>query len=223
MTDQEPTDFICVLRTGGRYGPAHAAALCAAARRHAPGLGRLIALSDAAIDAEGVTHVPLRHDWPGWWAKLEAFRPDLGDAPRLLCDLDTILSGPFAALAGPGLATLEDFFHKGRVSTALMRWRGAALGFLYDEFRADPQRWMAKGSCGDAPNAVHGDQVVVDHLLRRRGLRPDFLQRLHPDLINFYDAATGVCAPVTIFMGPVKPRLDAHGALRPPDGERRIA
>ncbi len=35
---------------------------------------------------------------------MEAFRPGLVDGTALLCDLDTVLTGPADALAEPGLA-----------------------------------------------------------------------------------------------------------------------
>lgn len=149
--------------------------------------------------------MPLRHDWPAWWAKMEAFRPGLTDGTTLLCDLDTIFTGPADALAEPGLAAMEDYFHKGRVSSALMRWHGGQLAGLYATFAAEPERWMRAGSCGPVPNAVHGDQVVIDHLMRRADLRPDFIQRRHPDLLDFYDPRRTAHGPVVIFIGEAKP------------------
>ncbi len=92
--------------------------------------------------------MPLLHDWPVWWAKMEAFRPGLTEGPTLLCDLDTVLTGPADALATPGLAAMEDYFHKGRLSSALLRWQGDDLASLYETFAAEPERWMAPGSCG---------------------------------------------------------------------------
>ncbi len=42
---------------------------------------------------------------------MEAFRPGLTEGPTLLlCDLDTVLTGPADALATPGLAAMEDYF-----------------------------------------------------------------------------------------------------------------
>lgn len=39
-------------------------------------------------------YIPLHHDWPGWWSKIELFRPDLpfDEGERLLyLDLDTLI------------------------------------------------------------------------------------------------------------------------------------
>ena len=100
---------------------------------------------------------------------------------------------------------MEDYFHKDRLSSALLRWQTDDLASLYETFAAEPARWMAPGSCGPVPNAVHGDQVVIDHLLRRSGRRPDFIQRVHPDLLDFYDPRRDAHGPVVIFIGESKP------------------
>ena len=207
------TTLITVLRGGGRYDATWVARLAGGVRRFVPSIDRIVCLTDRPDPIPGVACVPLRHDWPGWWAKMEAFRPGLAEGTALLCDLDTVFAGPADALAEPGLAAMEDFFHKGRVSSALLRWHADDLAFLYKTFAADPERWMAPGSCGPVPNAVHGDQVVIDHLLRRQGLRPDPIQRLYPDLLDFYDPRRGECGPVVIFIGDAKPD-GSSGAVR---------
>nr|WP_236961594.1 hypothetical protein [Methylobacterium sp. XJLW] len=181
------TTLITVLKGGGRYDATWVARLAGGIRRHAPAFERIVCLTDLPVAVAGVETIPLRHAWSAWWAKMEAFRPGLSTGPTLLCDLDTVLTGPADALAEPGLAAMEDFFHAGRLSSALLRWSGDELASLYTTFAADPDRWMSPGSCGPVPNAVHGDQVVIDHLLRRSGRQPDFIQRLHPGLLDFYD------------------------------------
>ena len=198
---------LCVLRTGGRYGPVWAERLSAGLRRHVPGVGRCLCLTDHDGPIAGCEVVPLRHGWPGWWSKMEAFRVDLGDGPRLLCDLDTVFVGDAPALAeATDLAVLEDQTFAGRVSSALVRWDGSALGFIHDRFAADPARWMDRASCADAPNRIHGDQVVVDRFLRDAGLRPAFLQRRHPGLVQIrWSESQPVEAPVQVFVHRCKP------------------
>lgn len=197
--------LMTVLKSGGRYDARWVARLAHGVRRFAPAFERMICLTDLPLALDGVETVPLRHGWPAWWSKFEAFRPDLARGTAVLCDLDTVLTGPADALAAPGLAALEDFFHKGRVSSALLRWQGDELAFLYETFAAAPERWMTAGSCGPVPNAVHGDQVVIDHLLRTTGRRAPFLQAHAPGLIDFYDAARPECGPVVVFIGASKP------------------
>ena len=197
--------LVTVLKSGGRYDAVWVERLARGVRRFAPAFDRIVCLTDMPLAVPGVEGVALRHGWPGWWSKMEAFRPGLATGTVLLCDLDTVFAGPADALAEPGLAAMEDYFHVGRLSSALLRWEGDALAFVYETFAADPARWMEPGSCGPVPNGVHGDQVVIDHLLRERGVRPAFLQRRHPGLLDFYDPARSTCGPVVIFIGPSKP------------------
>lgn len=207
--------LITVLKSGGRYDATWVARLARGVRRHAPAFTRILCLTDLPLVLDGVERVALRHDWPAWWAKMEAFRPGLSEATTLLCDLDTVFTGPADRLAEPGLAAMEDYFHKGRLSSALLRWNGGELANLYARFSADPARWMTAGSCGPVPNGVHGDQVVIDHLLRQDGVRPRFFQEIAPDLLDFYDPRRDAHGPVVVFIGPSKPdtaRGSVHAA-----------
>ena len=197
--------LVTVLRSGGRYDAVWVERLAQAVRRHAPAFTRFVCLTDLSLDIEGVETVPLRQDWPRWWAKMEAFRPGLVQGTAVLLDLDTVLTGDASVLAEPGLLAMEDHFLKGRVSSAVLRWSDSELAFVYEQFAADPERWMAQGSCGKVPNSVHGDQVVIDHFLRERGAVPDFVQNRYPDLLDFYDPANPEPGPVVIFIGDAKP------------------
>lgn len=194
-----------VLKSGGRYDVTWVERLNAGARRSIPGLDRVVCLTDLDLQVAGVDSVPLRHDWPAWWSKFEAYRTDLADDLTILCDLDTVFTGDAGALVDDSMAAMEDYFLKGRLSTALMRWRGNELDHVYERFKAEPDRWMQPGSCGEVPNSVHGDQVVVDHLLRHGGLMPEFLQTRHPDLLDFYDPLQVEQGPIIIFIGESKP------------------
>lgn len=198
--------MVTVARSGGRYGPEWVERLHDGARRHVGGLERFVCLTDMPLDVAGVDAVPLRHDWPRWWAKLEAFRPGLATGRTVLCDLDTVFLRDASSLGeGVEVLAIEDFFHAGRVSTALMAFDADALSHVYKRFATDPERWMAPGSCGEVPNAVHGDQVVVDHFLREAGTPLGFIQRERPDLLEFYNPARTPRGPVTVFIGEAKP------------------
>ncbi|KQT43157.1 hypothetical protein ASG43_16780 [Aureimonas sp. Leaf454] len=206
MRAEPPTaTLVTVLKGGGRYDGAWVERLAAGARAFAPAFTRVLCLTDRELAIDGVDTVPLRHGWPGWWSKMEAFRPGLVQGTAVLLDLDTVFAGDASALATPGLAAMEDHFHTGRLSSAILRWEGDELGFLYETFAADPGRYMQAGSCGTVPNAVHGDQVVIDHLMRARGIAPAFVQAVHPGLLDFYDPASRAFGPIVIFIGDAKP------------------
>ena len=50
---------------------------------------KFVCLSD--IEIPSITTIPLIGNTPGWWAKIELFRPDLFSGPVLYIDLDTVI------------------------------------------------------------------------------------------------------------------------------------
>ena len=206
MAEYSDTTIICVARSGGRYDATWVDRLYRGARRHLPSATRFVCLTDLPVDVQGVERIALRHDWPRWWAKMEAFRPDLGTGRRILLDLDTILlANASDLLSGSGTLAMEDFFHRGRVSTAVLVFDGASLAHVYHRFAERPDRWMTAGSCGEVPNAVHGDQVVIDHFLRDAGEPVRFVQREHPGLLEFHSTQRVPRGPILVFIGDSKP------------------
>ena len=91
---------LTVLRSGGEFNAGHVQAMQRQVARWAPAGTMFKCLSD--IDIPGVECIPLRHDWPGWWAKLELFRPDLGLGNFLFTDLDNVIVGPIDDLLNRG-------------------------------------------------------------------------------------------------------------------------
>lgn len=101
---------ICVLRSGGEYGPEHVQWLA----RQVPGL---VCLSD--VEVPGVETWPLYYDWPGWWSKMELFRPDIrGDL--LYLDLDTVVLGDLAQFNVGVTTVLADFTKPGTIGSGFM-------------------------------------------------------------------------------------------------------
>lgn len=65
------------------------------------------------VGVPGVTTRRLKHDWLGWWAKMELLDPDMpGDF--LFLDLDTVVNGPLDdILKVRRLTLLRDFYRDG--------------------------------------------------------------------------------------------------------------
>lgn len=81
---------LTVLRSGGEYGPEHVQAIQRQLWKWAPD-ATLTCLSDVPVN--GVETVPLVQKWPGWWTKIELFRPDVPQ-DFLYTDLDNVILGP---------------------------------------------------------------------------------------------------------------------------------
>jgi hypothetical protein len=150
--------IVCVLKTGGIYRPDHVRELRAQCTNWAPGEA-FGCLTDTLIP--GVLSRALAHGWPGWWSKIELFRPGLfpDGMPILYLDLDSVVVGslaPILARREPLLA-LEDFyrhpplFARG-LGSGVLAWTAGDpwLARCYEEFAADPETYMrACGSGGD--------------------------------------------------------------------------
>lgn len=45
------------------------------------------------VQIKGIDVIPLKHNWPGWWSKVELFRSDLPLGRNIYFDLDVLLCG----------------------------------------------------------------------------------------------------------------------------------
>lgn len=129
----------------------HVKALQRQVEQHAP-FAQFQCLSDIKI--EGVDTIPLKRKWPGWWAKMELFDPELrGDV--LFMDLDTVIVGDLEDLGQVNkLTLLRDFYRDGK---KLKEGLGSGLMFLpeadrravWDEFTVNPALSMRMHPRGD--------------------------------------------------------------------------
>lgn len=163
-----------VCKSGGSFGLADVMLLRNRIRRVMPGFTpandyQIICLTDfphAAVEASAHDHLDLDapgdipnplvwfqrliHGWPGWWSKIELFRPGLfSDGDRILyMDLDTVPVGDFSDLwNGIGddgkLIMLRDFYHPAQFSASgVMGWTGDYLKLIYNVFNDDPDLAM---------------------------------------------------------------------------------
>lgn len=145
---------ICVLRSGGEFRREHVQWLAG----QVPGLQ---CLSDVWVrDAPAITQ---RHSWPGWWAKMELFRPDLaGDL--LYLDLDTVVLGdlePLIAAAGGRTTLLSDFYRPAQPASGLMFIAERDKARVWEHWQRDPAGHMARART----TACWGDQGILRQAL----------------------------------------------------------
>lgn len=161
----------CVLRSGGEYRPEHVQALAAGVAAHLPD-ARFVCLSDVPV--LGVRTVPLRYAWPGWWAKLELFRPGVFPGQVLYIDLDSVVVGDLSDLAGyvGPFATLSDFLRPERPASGVMAWDadGAEARAIWEAFVRDPEGHMH--ACRGGGDQQFLRSVVGDDVDRLRALYP---------------------------------------------------
>lgn len=145
----------CVLKTGPEYTVRHVLALHAGISRYLEVPHRFVCLTDCgAVGGQvliraGIEPIPLKHRWPGWWSKLELFRPGLFTGPVFYADLDTIFVGPIDDLVlGHDFTVLRSFWTERpptRIGSGLMAWSNPeGMALLYERFRSQPQRAIAE-------------------------------------------------------------------------------
>lgn len=180
----------CVLKTGGCYNADYVKRLFLALARNISFRCRCICLTDTTEDLYGWCDViPLQHNWPGWWSKIELFRPDLPKEPAVYFDLDTVILGDITDLLNIQVpfAVLEGFNQR---ASAMKGNKNFASGIMagnfhlhskvYKEFKKDPDKYMSysynKGREGDWR---HGDQAFIAMMLKDDAIKrvQDFLPR----------------------------------------------
>lgn len=157
---------ICVLRSGGDFKPEHVQRLS----RMVPDL---VCLSDVPVD--GVRVIPLKYDWPGWWSKMEMFRPDIAGNLFFL-DLDTtVLSMPKMPLSD---AVLYDFGDPSVIGSGLMYLTETKRRMIWEDWIRCPEKHMAAHTKWPA-----GDQgYLLPHLknaLRWQNLIRVYSYKIH--------------------------------------------
>jgi hypothetical protein len=110
-----------------------------------------------------VEKIPLRYNWPGWWSKMELHRPDLPEGLTLYLDLDShvirslkpLLDFPsggkltmFPNRMAKRTASQSSLFPETgkivqRYQAGVMLFESGRLSWLYDLFRANPEKNMS--------------------------------------------------------------------------------
>jgi hypothetical protein len=142
----------CVLRSGGEYKPEHVYALQKMCATHLPP-HEFVCFSDVELECKTI---PLRHDWEGWWAKMEMFR--LPSA--LYFDLDTILiddcTSIIEAAKQHDFVILRDFYrgqyNPKAMQSSMMYWSKPVK--LYELY------------AGLQVYAAGGDQSYIEHHMK---------------------------------------------------------
>lgn len=155
-----------VLRSGGQYHEGHACWLAQQVQRVSPE-ARVVCLTDFPASAfpPSIEVVPLRHDWPGWWSKMEVLGPSIS-GPVLYLDLDVVLLGSLKPLWDVRVSTLlRGFVQRDAINSSVMYLRERdRLSAWWTWLSDGPESWMAYAR-RPGVKGWGGDQVVIGELL----------------------------------------------------------
>ena len=136
---------VCVLRSGGGvYGPRWVKALYRGVGENLSSF-EFVCLTDQTFHILGVETVPLKHGWPGWWAKVHMFEPGLFTGSVVYLDLDTLPVGSLEDIAAyPGqLATLSDFYQPAQMASGVLCFTPSAqTERIWNLFLKNPKEIM---------------------------------------------------------------------------------
>lgn len=206
-------NVICVLKSGGVYDRDYVHRLKSAVARNLDISHRFICLVDGIreteFDAErGIQWEPLLHNWPGWWSKVEMWRPDLERYGRFLyLDLDMVVTGSLNSIATyhGDAAVTYDFGYDVPSQTA-MNFVPGACREIWDTFSKNPSYWMEEGDKMTPP--FWGDQILTTKAYSGEF---DKYQDLVPGQIVSYKIHCGSSLPknarLVSFHGDPKPRF----------------
>lgn len=137
---------VCVLRSGGDFDLSWVRALHRGVRDHLPGAD-FFCLSDVNFQILGVERIPLLHAWPGWWAKISMFQPELFAGPLLYLDLDTLPIGSLEDLGAytGSFAAISDFYRPQEMASGILAFTPSdRTAAIYETFVKDSREIMKR-------------------------------------------------------------------------------
>jgi hypothetical protein len=150
---------LCVLKSGGDYDAEYVRKLRDSVARHLTIPHRFVCLSDVPVPCE---RIPLKHGWPGWWSKIEVFRPDVITGPTLYLDLDTIVVDDLDRVAAiPYEFAMLNIREKDtKVGNSGAMWLTKPFPHVYERFAEKPDYWIDYHE-RNAKDRYMGDQAFI--------------------------------------------------------------
>jgi hypothetical protein len=137
---------------------------------------RFICLSDVPLEVETIDLLPISENVPGYWNKIQLFRPGLFNGPCLFIDLDTIIKGPINKitdqLSGSDFLMVRSPFRAGHHSSCFMYWEGDH-SYLWDLYRSKPPSVWDKQYKQHMPFESYGDQAFISDNVSSYGIIQD--------------------------------------------------
>ena len=175
---------LCVLRSGGEYTAEYVRKLRDAVKRNLTLPHRFVCLSDVPVPCE---RIPLEHKWPGWWSKIEIFRPGVITGPTLYLDLDTCITGSLDPVVKiPHEFAMLSIRDRGqKTGDSGVMWIGKPQPHVYERFSARPEHWMALYKTSQGDTKAFGDQGYISdqfsYIPKLNHWRPDFFKSYRLD------------------------------------------
>lgn len=155
-------NVVCVLKSGSYYTPEWVEKLHRGVDKYMTIPHRFACLSDVPVNC---VRIPLKHDWPAWWAKIELFRRGAFKLPALYLDLDTVITGNIDSLADidHDFAMLRNFHDRNVVASGVMWFRKVPTE-VYKQFCENPWGYIQHYQQFKVGNHMGDQGFIADHL-----------------------------------------------------------
>lgn len=160
-------------------------------------------LADRQI--EGIDTVLTKHNWPGWWTKLELFELAT-DGENLYLDLDVVVTGSLDGLVSKRLSMPANWAQSGHggCQSSVMSW-GLDYSFIPGAF--DPKQ-LSQPEMGNygwyGAKKLWGDQEFITDLMGTPGQRINAMQGIYSYKYHCRGGLPADCK-VAVFHGDPKP------------------
>ena len=172
---------LCVLKSGGDYDAHYVRKLRDGVAKHLSLPHRFVCLSDVEVPCE---RIALKHDWKGWWSKVEIFRPGVITGPTLYLDLDSVITGSLDSVSTiPYDFAMLDIEPDGQhTAHSGAMWIAKPCPIVYERFAENPGYWMDFHE-SNAHDRYCGDQAYISDQFEQ-------IPRLHHALPGFFRSYT---------------------------------
>lgn len=152
-----------VYKTGGDYDLEYVERIYNSLKEHHSAIELKCITNDMALQDEPY-YIEMQEDYPGWWSKMELFRPDIDKDDFLYIDLDTIVVKDLVEIKNackeykdiPIL--LSDFFYFSRLASGVMWLPASFRKIVWEEWFYNPEEIMKKHS-------KYGDQEFISSVI----------------------------------------------------------
>jgi len=163
-----------VWRSGGSYTQAHVKHIYESCKATIKEPFDFYCLTDSkdSFNDPGINKILLQHNWPGYWSKMELFKPNQfkQNSNVFYIDLDTLITGDVTDIAtyDTDFMGMRDFNTLNFLSSGILKFKPEKVHYLYHTFYSAPSKWM---------KCRAGDQEAIFKILRNT---PEWLQDLFP-------------------------------------------
>jgi hypothetical protein len=111
--------------------------------------------------------IPLKHNFSGWWSKIELFRPNIFSGQVFYMDLDTVIVDNIDDIISVNtiFSGIRDLYHHNFMNTGLMSWDSRYNEQIYENFVKQSYSIMKTYTEGDAKwirNNVYNYDYLTD-------------------------------------------------------------